>query len=285
MAVAERLRVHWGTAAVTARVLKHVPGKRCVIAYESAQGARLVAKMYRKDRAVRHAAILAQLSAVLQRGTRTPAVVECWADWGLVVETWVAGTPAPPWQELPAHPELLERLAVSLAELHAAPVADAPQADLAAHVRRTCHPGVEALGMEHPVWGGAALLLRDVLLERERQGARDVATCHGDFGPAQIFVAPGTVSLVDLDGLCRSNPALDVANFRVGLETHAGGAGRAAGDRFLDAYRRASARDLTALPQYEAFCDLRRAMMAWRKQPPGWEAECGAALERGLARF
>lgn len=284
-AVAERLRGYWGAAAVTARVLKHVPGKRCVIAYEQSGGARLVAKMYRKDRALRHAAILAQLSAVLRGGTRTPELVGCWADWGLVVETWVAGTAAPPWHELPAQPELVQRLAVALAELHAVPVADAPAADLAAHVRRTCHPGVEALAAEHPDWGGAALQLRDTVLAREAGGARDAATCHGDFGPAQIFVAPGTVSLVDLDGLCRSNPALDVANFRVGLETHAGPAGRAAGDLFLEAYRRAAGRDATALAVYEAFCDLRRAMMAWRKQPPGWEAECGAALERGLGRL
>lgn len=284
-AVAERLRGYWGAAAVTVRVLKHVPGKRCVIAYERDGGQRLVAKMYRKDRAGRHAATLAQLAAVLRGATRTPELVDCWADWGLVVETWVAGVAAPDWRELPAQPDLLRRLAAALAELHAAPVADAKQADLAAHVRRTCHPGVEALAAEHPDWGRAAVRLRDAVLEREPAGASDVATCHGDFGPAQIFVTPGTVSLVDLDGLCRSNPALDVANFRVGLETHAGPAGRAAGDLFLEAYRRAGARDVTALAVYEAFCDLRRAMIAWRKQPPGWEAECGTTLERGLARF
>jgi aminoglycoside phosphotransferase (APT) family kinase protein len=270
---------------LSARVLKHVPGKRCVIAYERADGARLVAKMYRKDRAPRHAAILQQLSAVLCAATRTPGLVDCWADWGLVVETWVPGAAAPDWSALAHRPDLLQRLGAALAELHAAPVDDAPAANLEAHVRRTCHPGVEALAMERQELGAAAQQLRRLVLERDRIAPPETATCHGDFGPAQIFVAGGTVSLVDLDGLCRSNPALDVANFRVGLETHAGLAGRDAGARFLAAYREQCGRELAALRVYEAFCDLRRAMIAWRKQPPGWEAECGTMLQRGLARL
>lgn len=284
-AAAERLRPYWGAAELSARILKHVPGKRCVIAYERADGARLVAKMYRKDRAPRHAAILQQLSAVLRAGTRTPELVDCWADWGLVVETWVPGAAAPGWSALAGSPELLQRLAVALADLHAAPVGDAPAADLEAHVRRTCHPGVEALAAEHQELGAAARQLRRELLERDRMAPAETATCHGDFGPAQIFVAGGTVSLVDLDGLCRSNPALDVANFRVGLETHAGLAGREAGAGFLAAYRQQCGRELAGLRNYEALCDLRRAMIAWRKQPPGWDAECEALLQRGLTRL
>lgn len=284
-AVAERLRAYWGTAPVSARILKHVPGKRCVIAYEQADGRRLVAKMYRKDRAARHAAILDQLAAGLRGGTRTPELVECWADWGLVVETWVAGEAAPEWGALAHDPALLRRLAGALAELHAAPVAQAPEAGLESHLRRTCHPGVAGLAADYPAIGERALQLQAAVRERERQTAAERAICHGDFGPAQIFVAPDTVSFVDLDGLCRSNPALDVANFRVGLETHGGKAGAAAGHGFLAAYRESSGRELPALPAYEAFCDLRRAMIAWRKRPPGWEAECESMVERGLARF
>jgi aminoglycoside phosphotransferase family enzyme len=131
-----------------------------------------------------------------------------------------------------------------------------------------------------------ALELEGAIYAREARLARALRPCHGDFSPRQVFVQESGVYLVDLDGLSQSDPAFDVASFRVGLEAHLGEAGRALADRFLAAYLEQSGlAELPTLPHQEAFCDLRRALIAWRKRPENWQSELRICLERGRARL
>jgi aminoglycoside phosphotransferase len=275
-----------GEGALTVRLLKHVPGKRAVLGFEFENGRRAVGKMVRKDRAERHAAMLGELGAALAGSVRVPRVLGCWMDLGLVLQEWVPGEPAPEWSELAQDLALVDRLGGALALLHACRVESAPVMDLEAQLRRTCHPGIGALAADRPDLGKAAVALESALLERERDVAIARVTSHGDFGPRQVFASPQAIWFVDLDGLCQTNAAFDVAHFCVGLEAHAEEASAAPRARFLDAYRRAGG---TIAPQalavHEAFCDLRRALVLWRKQPPRWEVDCARALDRGRARF
>jgi Ser/Thr protein kinase RdoA (MazF antagonist) len=271
---------------VAAQVLKRVPGKRCVLAYCFADGTRVVGKMYRKNRAVAQATHLAAASSALRGGTRVPRLFACWEDLGLVLQEWAPGEPAPDYEALAGKTALVEQLGAALAELHLSGLDAGPPADLEAHVRRTCKPGSAALAAAVPDLAAALHTLEAAMYSLERSLGRTLRPCHGDFSPRQVFVAPHVVTLVDLDGMSRSDAALDVANFRVGLEAHLGVAGRQLGQRFLAAYLGSSGLEsLPALPAYEAFSELRRAMILWRKRPPGWETDLHRGLRRGCARL
>jgi Ser/Thr protein kinase RdoA (MazF antagonist) len=269
-----------GRGELEVRALKHVPGKRCVLAYEFTQSGRAIGKLYRKDRAERVGALISCLGAALHGATRVPRLLACYSDLGLVLQEWVPGEPVT-YSGFGTSPELLDRLGRALAELHSAPVQVGPRADLASHVRRTCHPGLAALREALPEHAAALQLLETETYAREHVAAGGVTTCHGDFSPGQIFTDAEHVYLVDLDGMCQGDPALDVANFRVGLRAHAEEAGEDAGDRFLAAYLEARGLgELPSLPHYEAFCELRRAVILWRKRPSEWEE----LLRRGIRR-
>jgi hypothetical protein len=275
----ELLGAHGG---LTVRVLKHTLGKRCVLGYEWQDGTRVVAKLYRKDRARRHAAALADLQDLLRGDVRAPRLLACWEDLGAVVQEWVPGRPMPDYALLRGEEALVERIGTALGEFHAAPVRHGELTDLRAQVRRTCHPGLEVLAADAPELGDALRQLEREIYDRERRWPYGVGPCHGDFGPRQVFVDGPRTYLVDLDGLCRGDPALDVASFRVGLRTHLGTAGHELGELFLAAYlARRGLRSLPTLAHHEAFCELRRAVILWRKRPAGWEDGARRLIESG----
>lgn len=266
-------------------VLKHTAGKRCVLSYRFANGARAVGKMLRKQRAPRHAAALAALQDALVGTTRTPRLLACFDDLGLVLQEWVPGERLPEYADLAGRIALVERLGAALAALHAAPVTIERQADLAAHLRRTCGDGPAAWSDLPAATRRRGIDLQTAMLAREARLARTLRPCHGDFSPRQIFVHPSRVSFVDVDGFCLGDPALDVASFRIGLQAHLEDGGEALADRFLAAYHGASADALASLDVYEAFHWLRRAVVLWRKRPNEWESRLERSLERGIARL
>jgi Ser/Thr protein kinase RdoA (MazF antagonist) len=242
--------------------------------------------MYRKDRCERHAELLSDLGRELGAPARAPQLLDCWTDLGLVVQEWVPGTPLAGWTELAMDADRLGRLGGALARLHAVRLPQAPVMDLAAHLRRTCQAGGAALALERPALGQRALELERRILDAERQLLLTPSTCHGDFGPRQAFATADAIWFVDLDGLCTSDAAFDLAHVVVGLETYLGVQAAAPLDRFVDGYRAAGGRiQPAALAVHTAFGDLRRAIVLGRKQPVGWESDCARALERGHARW
>ena len=263
------------------QLLKHVPGKRAVLFYRFSDGQRLVGKMYRKDRAQQQRNLLSALQESLQGSTRTPRPLACWQDLGLVIQEYMPGETAPHWSEMQGQEPLMDRIADALADLHDLQLDVGRQADLRDHVRRTCHPGLQALREALPHLG---VQLRDVeaaMCAREHATPVDKVVCHGDFGPGQILLTDKQVSIVDLDGLSQGDAALDVGNFMVGLRVHAGLAGRALAQRFYARYlQRRGIAGLTGLPHYLAFAYLRRAMSLLRKRPLGWEEQAQQMLDR-----
>ena len=284
--LAPRLRaVVGGHGTLAARVLKHAPGKRCVIGYEFEDGARAIGKLYRKERARVRAAELVALGDGLPGAIRVPRVLACWEDLGLVLQEWAPGAGVPDYEELGDRSDLVLQLGAALADFHAAPVRMGRSATLATHVQRTCRPGIATLAAALPELATALRDIESAMYARERAIPSVPGPCHGDFGPRQVLVDGSTVYLVDLDGFCQGDPGLDVASFRVGLAAHLGAAGATLADRFLAAYL--AQRGLEALPtlaHYEAFCELRRALILWRKRPAGWEIDLRRAIERGRSR-
>jgi aminoglycoside phosphotransferase (APT) family kinase protein len=270
-----------GRGRLAIDVVKHTPGKRCVIAYRFENGARAIGKMVRKQRAAAHAAALAALEQALAGTTRTPRLLACFDDLGMVLQEWVEGERVPEYADLAGRAALVERLGAALATFHRAPIAVERHADLAAHLRRTCGDGPGEWTDVAASTAARARRLQAAMLQRDAAMARVVRPCHGDFSPRQIFVHADVVTLVDVDGLSLGDPALDVANFRVGLRAYLERDGAVLADRFLAAYAAAGGPALARLDVYEAFAWLRRAVIAWRKRPPEWQAVLERCLERG----
>jgi aminoglycoside phosphotransferase (APT) family kinase protein len=108
-----------------------------------------------------------------------------------------------------------------------------------------------------------------------------VAPIHRDFHLRQLFFGGRRVWLIDWDQYALGDPALDVGNFLVYLETHLDGRIGEAQEAFLEGYGVAAGDALWArLPGYRALTYLRLACKAYRLQQPGWERR----LERMLAR-
>jgi hypothetical protein len=207
-------------------------------------------------------------------------------DLGLVLQEWVPGTGVPDYENLGGRAELVLQLATALADFHGSPVQAGRVATLATHVRRTCRPGIAALAAALPDLAATLHGIESAMYARERAVPSQPGPCHGDFGPRQVLVDGASAYLVDLDGFCQGDPGLDVASFRVGLVAHLGDEGRVLADRFLAAYlarRRQAA--LPTLAHHEAFCELRRALILWRKRPAGWEADLRRTVERGRSRL
>ena len=73
--------------------------------------------------------------------------------------------------------------------------------------------------------GGLARQARDVLADHDvadmTTPEEDLCVIHSDFKPDQLLVHDGRTSLIDLDGACRGDPAIDVGNFMAALRKQA----------------------------------------------------------------
>jgi aminoglycoside phosphotransferase (APT) family kinase protein len=114
-------------------------------------------------------------------------------------------------------------------------------------------------------------------------------TAHGDFSYSQLLFSGGRRGIVDFDGVCRAEPALDLGHFLAYLRfavVKAAGVDDAArfapltGEleaRFLDTYRSASGPGAGVADEriglYEKASLARLALHAWQKMKPqrlGW---------------
>lgn len=261
-----------------AELLKHVPGKRGVIAYhlfvtDHAAPARVVyGKLYRKDRGRE---IFATLQALWQAAqTRRsafmlPRPLAYLPEMGLVLQTAAAGRALTSF----AHPDELfsavQAAAKSLAALHYLPLGIGAIKTFPDHVEKYCHPGPEVLAKAHPEL--AALMFEVIATMRADESLQhaEPRPVHGDLNLAQIFISAEHAHFIDFDGFCRSHAALDVGNFLVTLAERFGTKSGELRHGFLEAYLAAAATNkLPALRTYQAFAYLRRAVISLRLQDP-----------------
>jgi hypothetical protein len=86
----------------------------------------------------------------------------------------------------------------------------------------------------------------------EAHPAQAPLPCHQSFRPAQVLVHDGDVGLIDFDGFCHAEPALDVARFRATLKYIGLGEALPRGEE--DLYSRDALRD--QLDELDELCDL-----------------------------
>ena len=256
-------------------VLKHSPGKRCVIEYwlelDGTGEERLIGKLYREPRG---AARFGQLKLVHEHAAANgdgqpplgvPEPLAYIAELGMVLERAVPGTelsrlgPEADW------PGAVRAVADNLAILHGLPIAAEPKS-LSDHVRKLCRPSPGELMAARPDLADSVENILQALALVDAGGGGRACLVHGDLGLGQVLLAGSRAYFVDLDGLCRSPAALDIANFLVSLRMRMGPSSAELERAFTECYlERRPGESLAELDAYQALAYLRRAAAAFRQ--------------------
>jgi len=276
------------------RVLKHRPGKRCVIEYRIESSGdpevqRVIGKLYRKSRGARifkNMEALWSAARTCLHGAPVFTMSEPLAylpELDMVLQNPVPGRQLSSFTESDDLSGAIRAVAENLSALHGLSVAAGEKKTIGDHVEKFCHPGPEALMEACP---DVAPLVNDIvsgLARDDSLAGAPVCPVHGDLGLTQIFVAGDRAFFIDFDGFCLSHPALDVANFLIAVEVHH----RAQSDNlagiFFDAYFDTQEQQaLTGLGTYQALIHLRRAMICLRSKPSAaWRQQVRDLLETG----
>jgi aminoglycoside phosphotransferase (APT) family kinase protein len=222
-----------GLRVRAARLIRHKPGRRALVAYRIAPFGRLPERFLAKTRArgldERTWRLNEQLHALGLTSTSVyrasvPRPLGAAPEWRAWLQTWVPGETV--WNALLLDPpERATALAAGIAEalwaLHRAPVDVDRRHDIDAELA-ILEPRLRQVAERHPVWSeriGSVLDACRMLAQRVR--ARPVVNLHRDFYPDQILVAGERLHLLDLDLCARGDPALDLGNFVAHLEERA----------------------------------------------------------------
>lgn len=277
--------------ALRCRILKHAPGKRCVIVYELDDGPRrFIGKIYRKNRGEM---IFANWRLLWQsadaQAARTgeplgmPEPLVYFPELGMVLQRAVPGRPLTE-KSTDADWRLAMRcIGRNLATLHGLPPVMGEKKTLADHLQKYCHPGPQALCDACPELAPLVTTILRGLAAQESSASVPACPVHGDLNLAQIFIAGEQAWFVDFDGLCLTDPALDVGNFLVTLQVHHEPAYESLSEIFLEEYKaRRPLQMLAGLRTYQAFACLRRAMICTRAPAvPAWRQQARHLLEAG----
>jgi aminoglycoside phosphotransferase (APT) family kinase protein len=240
------------TGACVAVPVRYKPGIRCVIRYQIGDSKRSVVT-YGKLLASGSASQLALTSALIRAVAEvegaplvTPVLAH-WPDLGLLIQATV-----PDAAELhlsvsdlttsqQERERALFRAGATLAALHSCELPEAP--------RRSLLDDLQELRQFEPVVAMADRALGDeyakavkVIEDNDAGRAEADVVSHGAFRTDQLLIAGDRLALIDLDTLCRSEPARDIGNLLAYLDwktirsaqfAESYGAGR---DAFLDGY-------------------------------------------------
>jgi len=140
------------------------------------------------------------------------------------------------------------------------------------------------IGFIHPdLAGRAEALARRLTAELVRAPEMHVPV-HGDLSPKQVILGEHEAAIVDFDGACCADPALDLGNMLAQFELDAlrGKPGvESLREVFLEGYRLASKRSLPErITLYTVVGLLRKSRFPFRTHLPDWPQRTQAILER-----
>jgi aminoglycoside phosphotransferase (APT) family kinase protein len=197
--------------------------------------------------------------------------------------------PAPTWEALVS---ATRTTATALARLHRTPVTlpvSAHWDDELSSVRAK-H---EKLARVTVLPAGTSVALERLASAARRTPADRPAPCHHSFRPAQVLLEGGGVCLIDLDKVCMSEPASDVALFTSKLRHMAAnktGTASAGGNGRVEEIRRellaTYATEASVHPHRVALWEglelVSLVLSAAKKLNADWVATCSAMLTRHL---
>lgn len=278
-------------------VLKHTPGKRCVIEYwlelsgSPQPERRVIGKMYRFNRGENIFANLRALWNAAHNQSRPtqdgilgmPQPLAYLPELGMVIQDVVPGRQL---RSLTSGYDLsvaVARVASNLATLHGLTVFASEKKGLNEHIKKYCHPGPEVLIEACPE---LRPLIEDILHGLAADPAwvgatTPVCPVHGDLSLSQIFISNDRAFFIDFDGFCLSHAALDICNFLVALKVHFALESEVLTKVFLETYVKSQSPErLFGFRIYHALAYLRRAMICFRwKAEPEWRQQVRQLLK------
>ena len=150
------------------------------------------------------------------------------------------------------------------------------------HLRELIHPHPFELAEHLPVFRLQLENLVKSLQQKEKEwiDEMDHSPLHRDFHLGQLFLQKNCICLIDWDLFAKGDPALDVGNFLVYLETHLPAKSGAFGAAFLKGYlSNHSSNILKRVPLYKALTYLRLASKGYRLS--GDSRKVGEMLQKG----
>lgn len=206
-----------------ARVVRHKPGRRALIAYDLAGGTEALTVLG-KIRAKGMDAASYQVQQALwdhgfnadsPDGLSVPEPLGMIPGWRMWLQRRVPGVPTPEPLSTAAGVPLARRIAALAHKLHCTPISTRKRHTLADElgILRDRLPQVSRL---HPQWQPRiewVLAQCESLAGRYPVALNLTTGIHRDFYSDQVLVEGDRLWLVDLDLFCQGHPALDIGNF------------------------------------------------------------------------
>jgi hypothetical protein len=228
--------------------LHRARGQRTVVEYRFEGGLRLIAKRYPQQRDA--LASFKVQRALWEQGFgpgsphRVPEPLGCFADWRVLIMRAAPGPRLPALTGQPGAWEAGVRAAAGwLAQLHGLSLNLGPREHITEGIFRLARRATKATA-HHPQLEGILVRLIEELGERARSiaGSRPLDQTHGRYHAGHVFVAPESITVIDLDRVALADPAKDVGEFLHRLRAQAmrkglgGDAAERATATFLDEY-------------------------------------------------
>jgi hypothetical protein len=192
-----------------------------------------------------------------------------------------------PYTDLIGHPEYRSYLRLAgegLAALHMQHTSLGNLKWLPDHITDLIHPHPVELQEQMPLHRSLVERLLDMMIEQERACKHKIVATpiHRNFQLPQLFYSQERVWLIGWDMFAKGDPALDVGNFVVYLQTQPTNRSDRAIEAFFEGYFTDSPLGLLErVPIYAAFTYLRLACERFRQQDAGWREQVQNLLLRG----
>lgn len=194
---------------------------------------------------------------------------------------WIGYRPYPELMDTRNYRHYLRMAGRALAYLHRLPVDYGEEKTFEDHLTDLMTPHPLRLAESIPELGARILTIVEKIRHFERNGAcnQRPVPLHRDFHLRQLFCDSRKVWVIDWDMYSRGDPALDIGNFLVYLETKLPDTSTPAKKAFLEGYRALiPALQWPNIRMYQALTYLRLACKAYRLQQSGWEDRAGRFL-------
>ena len=272
------------------KILKYVPGKRCVIEYRiidsKGNEASFIGKAYRKHRGritFNKMLNLQGAASALYSPLNMPRPLWYSDELNMVFMTKISGTPVTSYLKTEASSidRVIEKIAVNLACLHHLPINSDWLKSGKALVEKYCRPEPERLLEALPHLRTCLQETINTLLSNEMPETPK-SWVHGDLGLSQILLDSEQAYFIDFDSSFVGPPSLDLCVLIASIEHHLGKAAKAVIHQLLANYTQlAPPQHLSGFCYFKALVYLRKAFIAFRNQSqPGWRDLVHLNMER-----
>ena len=283
-----------GPLRIAPEVISHTPEERVIVLYTLFRGEterlRLIGKFYAGGVGRRAYQGMTALQSALSRAESAPLAAPASLFYDsvldLIVQSYVTAVSYYDLIGREGAARYFQDAGAALAYLHRLDLRHGAPKRISDHLEELIHPHPLLFADTMPAYRTTVEgLIREMIgIEAGWGDSVQGAPIHRDFHLRQLFHDEKRVWLIDWDLFGRGDPALDVGNFIVYLETHLNTGLETAVAAFLEGYlRRAPSGLLERVPVYKALTYLRLACKRFRLKERDWRAQVAEMLRLSRA--